>query len=147
MGLPRNKIALIHVAVAQLGLGDDDYRLVLATVAGVRSSKELDDAGFRAVMDQLHRLGFESDRRKAAGFGRRYSNPDFATDGQVDKIRELWAEVTDGQGTEESLGKWLEGHFKVSSLRFVKKAAAQKIIPALMAFKKNKLARRARADP
>ena len=44
--LRREQIALIHVAAHQLGMGEEDYRALLMGTAGVRSSRELDQAGF-----------------------------------------------------------------------------------------------------
>ena len=48
--LGRKKLALIHVVKKELGLADTDYRRVLWLVAGVRSARDLDEAGFRKLM-------------------------------------------------------------------------------------------------
>lgn len=48
--LGRKKLALIHVVKKELGLADADYRRVLWLVAGVRSARDLDEAGFRKLM-------------------------------------------------------------------------------------------------
>src|SRR3546814_18603443 len=57
--LSRSKLAVIHVAQARTGLDDDSYRALLKHAAGVGSSKELDDAGFTAVMEV-----FRQDRKR-----------------------------------------------------------------------------------
>lgn len=44
------KLALIHVVKKELGLEDKDYRRILWLVAGVRSARDLDEAGFRKLM-------------------------------------------------------------------------------------------------
>jgi phage gp16-like protein len=48
--LDRNKLAVIHITVKELGLSDQEYRDTLEKVTGVRSSRELDQAGFRKLM-------------------------------------------------------------------------------------------------
>ncbi|MEQ8195017.1 MAG: DUF1018 domain-containing protein, partial [Rhodospirillales bacterium] len=70
MPLPRNKISLIHVAKSRLGLGDEDYRALLMRVAGVESSRDLDNFDFNQVMAEFQRLGFKSDFNKN-NFGER----------------------------------------------------------------------------
>jgi len=49
------KIAVIHIVKKELALPDDAYRKILFEVAGVRSSKDLDDAGFRRLMNYFVR--------------------------------------------------------------------------------------------
>lgn len=48
--LDQKKLALVHIVKKELGLSDRLYRSILARVAGVRSAKDLDDAGFRRLM-------------------------------------------------------------------------------------------------
>lgn len=50
--IARNKVALVHVAKARLALSDDEYRDILRHVAGVESSKELDEFGFELLIDR-----------------------------------------------------------------------------------------------
>ena len=139
MGLVRKKISLVHVAKKKLGLSDDDYRAVLLRAAGVSSSRDLDDWGFNQVMQEFARLGFQSD------FGRRNlvarRNPFMASSAQLGYIRRLWSEYTDGEGTDASLGKWLERSFKVSSVRFITADLAPKAITALKAMNAKKAAK------
>src|SRR4030043_325922 len=70
--------ALLHVAKADRGLSDDEYRDILRTYGGAESSKYLDDIGCERVMKFFtEQLGF---RRKQVRRG-----PDFsirATEGQ-----------------------------------------------------------------
>jgi len=49
-GLDRKKIALIHIVKKELGIADEDYRCILRRIAGVDSSKDLDEAKFRKLM-------------------------------------------------------------------------------------------------
>src|SRR5947209_6558599 len=63
------KKALIHIAVSELsarvGFTDDDYRSILHDEAHVKSSRDLDDAGFDRVMKRFEKLGFVSTARAA----------------------------------------------------------------------------------
>ncbi|MEW6427633.1 MAG: phage protein GemA/Gp16 family protein [Thermodesulfobacteriota bacterium] len=48
--LDHKKLAVIHITKKELGLDDQVYREMLEAVAGVRSSRDLDEAGFRKLM-------------------------------------------------------------------------------------------------
>ncbi len=48
--MDRKKLALIHIVKKELGISDRDYRCILRRIAGVDSSKELDEAKFRKLM-------------------------------------------------------------------------------------------------
>ena len=122
---------LIHVAKRQLGLDDATYRHILQDVAGVQSSKDLDDGGFADVMDYFDRLGFRS-TSAAREFGHRRG---MASPAQIGTIRKLWTEwATDG--SEKSLNAWIERCFHVSSLRFLTNDNASKAITGLRAMAK-----------
>lgn len=127
MAAPDKKVMLIQVAKRRLGLTDEDYRAILGRIAGVTSSRDLDDIGFAAVMHHFNALGFQSTSKKR-NFGDRKG---MATPAQVSKIRTLWGAFTNGDGTDASLGKWLDKTFKVSSVRFIPAALAPKVIGAL----------------
>lgn len=50
MTIDHKKLAIIHIVKRDLGLTDEAYRDMLQAAAGVRSAKDLDDAGFRSLM-------------------------------------------------------------------------------------------------
>ncbi len=135
--ISQNMIKLIQTAKNKLGLSDGEYRTILARVANVTSCKDLDRDGFDAVMGLFEWLGFEP--RKAGGpdYGNR---PDMASFKQLELIRALWFEWTQGAGTNEGLAIWIERTFKVTSPRFLTTEAAQKAIGALKAMKANRAA-------
>ena len=57
--ISNGKKALVHVAKAKLGLGEAEYLDILAAHGkGARSSRDLDQQGFEAVMAHFARLGF-----------------------------------------------------------------------------------------
>ena len=64
MSLSRKQIALIHVAKKKLNLTGEHYRGILNAIAGVESSKDLDQTGFELVMRHMIALGFSDDFAK-----------------------------------------------------------------------------------
>lgn len=75
--------------------------------------------------------GFAPLQAKGPSFGAR---PGMASFAQIEFIRTLWWEYT-YERNEESLNKWLERCFKISSLRFLKAEVAPKVITALKSMK------------
>lgn len=55
----RGDLVKIQIAKKQLGLDDETYRAMLKGVAGVSSSKDLDQAGLQKVLQHLRRSGFK----------------------------------------------------------------------------------------
>lgn len=51
MDIGRKKLAVIHIVKKELALSDEEYRDILHKAAGVASAKELDEAGFRKLMN------------------------------------------------------------------------------------------------
>lgn len=131
MSLSRKQKAILHVAKGKLALSEADYRACLVHVAGVTSATELDQAGFEAVMGLFEYLGFQPLASAGKDYGER---PGMASFAQIELIRVIWSEYTNDAG-EDALNKWLLRSFKVSSLRFLRKDAAQRAITALKAMK------------
>ncbi len=48
--LNHKQLAVIHITVKELALAEQEYRDTLEKVTGVRSSRELDEDGFRKLM-------------------------------------------------------------------------------------------------
>lgn len=65
--ISKGKLAKIHIAKAQLGLSDDEYRAILARTAGVRSAKALTDRNVGAVLHEFKRLGWQPKAPKRTG--------------------------------------------------------------------------------
>lgn len=59
-----NANAIINIAKTQLGLEEDDYRLLLLRVTGRASLRDMSERQKIAVLDELKRMGF---RVKAGG--------------------------------------------------------------------------------
>lgn len=86
----RADLAKIHLAKKQLGLKEDEYRALLASVAKVTSAKDLDFMGRQRLLIQLQSMGFKP--AAAPGKGRRKAwKP--AAGSQSSKILALWLEL------------------------------------------------------
>ena len=57
--ISNQKKAVIHIAKAQVGMSDEEYRDLLGSV-GVSSSKKLTDTTFNKVMNRFEALGFQT---------------------------------------------------------------------------------------
>ena len=57
-GITDGQKALLHTAKNKLGMDEETYRAMLQNVAGVRSSLNLTQGGFEAVMRHLETVGF-----------------------------------------------------------------------------------------
>lgn len=130
--LNKRQIALLHVGKNKLNMSDAEYRCALIELAGVTSSLELDWAGFELILAYFEWRGFTPSKPRGPNYGER---PGMASFAQIELIRALWHEWTQGKGTEDSLNTWLERVFRVSSLRFLKAETAPKVITALKAMK------------
>ncbi|PPA30451.1 regulatory protein GemA [Aeromonas jandaei] len=53
------QMAKIHIAKAELGLDDEEYRALLGRVAGVKSAKELNPRQIGAVLAAFEKLGWQ----------------------------------------------------------------------------------------
>lgn len=57
--IDNRKKAVIHIAKAQVGMSDEEYRDLLGSV-GVESSKDLTGKTFAQVMSRFEKLGFQT---------------------------------------------------------------------------------------
>lgn len=129
MKLTNLQKAMVHVAKSQLNMEDADYRELLMRVAGVSSSTRLNVSGFERVMAEFERLGFKPTRQRISPttYGRHQG---MATPAQLGKIRTTWLAYT-GRDDALALGRWLESHFHVSHVRFLRGVDAGKCIGIL----------------
>lgn len=103
--ISREKIALVHVGKKELGLSEEEYREILRHHGGVGSARDLDEEGFKKVIDHMKALGFwvkrswEQSRPRDAG--------DLPTPDQLRVIEHLW----------EDLAQYLEGAHNVNFRR------------------------------
>ena len=69
--LDHKKLALIHIVKKELGASDEEYRATLEKIAGVRSAKDLDEAGFQRLMRYFARSGHYRANREGITFRQR----------------------------------------------------------------------------
>jgi phage gp16-like protein len=82
-------IVKIHVAKNQLGFSDEDYRAILLRQGGASSSKDLDHAGRKQVLDYLQTLGFKP---TAAAASKRPARPTPAPE-KIKLVRKIRAQL------------------------------------------------------
>ncbi|MBZ9574395.1 regulatory protein GemA [Modicisalibacter sp. MOD 31.J] len=85
--ISKGKLAQIHIAKSQLGLGDDEYRAILARVAGVSSAKQLTNRNVGAVITEFQRLGWTPKPARKAG--RRAPRPPATRQAVMAKVEAL----------------------------------------------------------
>lgn len=100
------ELAQIHLAKKQLGLDDDTYRAVLWTVGRVKSAKDLDWTGRKALLEHFRAKGWKpAPPRKAKA-----STPMKA--GQDAMVKALWLKLHEAgkvrDPSDAALGAWLK---------------------------------------
>lgn len=154
--LNRSQLGLIHLAKKQLGMDDEAYRLMLESVAGVSSARDLDTEGMEKVMIHLKACGFRKvpGRHEHSGFVARKSayrtelgeRPGMATPGQLAAIESEWDAMQwywaqGGFGNRDlALRGFLKKRFQASDLRFLSFTQAEKAIMAIKAIQKRRTA-------
>lgn len=68
MTLDPKKLAVIHIVKKELGLSDRAYRDQLERITGVRSAKDLDEPGFRRIMNYFVRSGYYRSSKEGITF-------------------------------------------------------------------------------
>ena len=125
----QNDLAAIHIAKKQLGLDEDAYRDLMATVCGgVRSAGELDTAGrqrFRAHLESCLRGSGIQPARPA----RKQLPPDER------KVWALWMQLADAgqvqERTMKAIDSWVRQQLQVDALRFLNEQQMQLAIERL----------------
>lgn len=100
------ELAQIHIARAQLGLDDDTYRAILWTVARVRSAKDLDWTGRKALLEHFKAKGWKPAAPKKA----KTVTP--VKPGQDALVKSLWNALHEAgkvrDPSDAALGSWLK---------------------------------------
>lgn len=109
-------LAIIHIAKNERGLSDDEYEAAVGSVAKGKSSAA--DLNLKELSELANAL-----QGKREPVGR-------VTGKQQWLIRELWKQKST-QKNEAALNSWLEHHWEVSSLRFLGRQQASRIISVL----------------
>ncbi len=137
MGRPitPRQIKAIKTLQRRLGLDDGDYRLMLWSVAGVKSCKDLSGPKVDLVISHLRRCAGQAaaPRRRPPQGGP--AGPERATALQVKKIEALWGQVSRAPAASQAqaLTNWLRNRFKVGALAWLSRQEAEKVIEGLKA--------------
>lgn len=124
MAKPNAHIAKIHVAKAQLGMDEVTYRTMLQQVAGVASSKQLDERGVDKVMAHLQRIGFQP---KSPTHGKR----PVASPARNRLIGKIEAQLTEAGRPWAYADGMASRMFKVDKVAWLKTAQLSAIVAAL----------------
>lgn len=131
--LPPDKIKLVHVAKRQVGMAEEVYRAMLRELASVDSSKQLDPAGFKAVMNRFKALGFVNpNSHEAPPLDDEARRAGMATAAQRKYVRGLFRKWH-GADNPKALRAWLQRTFHIADLRFATVVVARNAIEALKA--------------
>jgi phage gp16-like protein len=127
----RNReLAQIHIAVAELGWSDEDYRAILQTKTGKRSSGELDSTGRKRFIAHLKACGWTGHKAPAP---QRLSKQQW-------HVRMLWKDLGRAGAlvdtSDAALNTFIEHQVHVSDLRFLGTSQASAVIEALKSWLK-----------
>ena len=114
--LDRKKLAVIHIVKKELDLSDEQYRDTLERITGVRSSKDLDERGFRKLMNYFARTKYYRAER------------DGITLRQKIFMRDLKAQL---HWNEPHFRNFLKKYYKKERIETLSKKEAGKVIESL----------------
>ncbi|MHB1015110.1 MAG: phage protein GemA/Gp16 family protein [Desulfurivibrionaceae bacterium] len=114
--LDHKKLAVIHIVKKELKVGEAEYRDTLEKVAGVRSAKDLDEAGFQRLMRYFARSGHYRASREGITFRQRMY------------IKHL---LEDLAWDTAHFANFLKKYYKTSETGILSKKEASKVIESL----------------
>ncbi|MCE5256056.1 MAG: regulatory protein GemA [Spirochaetaceae bacterium] len=113
---------LIHIALAQLKMGDEEYRTILDGHYGVTSSKDLSFAQAHELIEYFKSLGFKIKGRKCGWCAPRIDRGRpadnvffFISPGQARMINGLKEQVR--WKSEDGYSRWLNKYYKIDVVR------------------------------
>lgn len=135
--LRTRELSAIHVLKSKLGMDEDDYRAMLAEVAGVTSAGAIaDSAGRQLVISHLRglerRMGLDDapseDRQPKRGWMK------FEDDDEplVRKVKAMWIELGKAGHVERTtlpaLNAWVKRHWDVDHVRWLEPKQLSKAV-------------------
>ncbi|MDX1464101.1 MAG: regulatory protein GemA [Halomonas sp.] len=125
--ISKGKLAQIHIAKAQLGLGDDEYRAILARTAGVSSAKQLTNRNVGNVLAEFRRLGWQPKPAKKAG--RKPPRPPATRQVVMGKVEALLADAGRPWAYADGMARHM---FRVERVDWLDDAQLHKLMQALI---------------
>lgn len=114
--LDHKKLAVIHIVKKELAVSEQEYRDTMERVAGVRSAKDLDEAGFQRLMRYFARSGHYRARQEGITFRQRMY------------IKHL---VEDLAWDTAHYANFLKKYYKTAEIGTLSKKEASKVIESL----------------
>ncbi|MBU4316308.1 MAG: regulatory protein GemA [Proteobacteria bacterium] len=124
----RRDLAAIHIGKEKLGMDDITYREMLVTIAGVKSSADLDQAGREKVLNHLWKRGFKPPLKSARASGMHVS-PSRERAPYLHKIGALLAATELSWAYADGIGKKM---FGVEKVRWLDPDQLRKVLAALV---------------
>ncbi|WMD23081.1 regulatory protein GemA [Achromobacter seleniivolatilans] len=118
----KRAISAVHVLKTQAGMSDDEYRAMLQAQTGLTSSKDLDIAQLRRVLDHFARLGVKSQGR---------AKLDRVGTSRQRLLAKLTAQLNAAGRDRRYLDGMVKRIAKVDALEFCDEHALSKLIAAL----------------
>lgn len=136
---PRKRlITLIHVARAELGMQDEDYRKMLAdmpALGGRTSSADLGIKGLELVLEALKAKGFKPRPKTTTAKPATTHTRALADDAQSRLIRSLWIQLHDAGAvknpSEAALAHYVCRIAKIEALQWLNTQQASQVIETL----------------
>lgn len=125
----RGMIAKVHIAKAQLGLSEDDYRAVMLRVTGRTSAGDCSDRELEQLLGEFQAKGFVASSRPRG--------PRPADHPSARKARALWISLHHlgaiGDPSEKALEAFARRQLKCERLQWANQAQTYKLVEALKA--------------
>ena len=131
--ISNDKKAVIHIAKAQVGMDDNEYRDLLGSV-GVKSSVGLNNKTFSHVMTQFKKLGFKSKSKTRAS---RKINSVPKEKKQL--MRKLEAIILDMDLTWNYVDAIARSRFKVDAVQWLNSGDLYKLVQMMVIHQKRNL--------
>lgn len=134
-GARRGMVAKVHVAKAQIGMTDDEYRNVLRDRFDADSSVDLTIGQLHTLLDIFRAHGFQDVPGTKAKVK---PKADLASDAQSKMIRGLWLELRDAgvlrDPSEQGLAAFIRRQTGIERLEWLSTAKASQVIESLKAW-------------
>lgn len=129
--IDNGKKAVIHIAKAQVGMSNEEYRDLLGSF-GVRSSKDLNNKTFTQVMGKFEKLGYK--RKSKTGSNRKINNLPLTKKAMMKKIEAI---ILDMDLTWAYVDGMAKKQFKVEKVQWLNPPELHKIL-IMMVYHQNR---------
>lgn len=139
-GARKADLAAIHIAKAELGWDDDQYRDILWAVCRVRSSAQLDHTGRKRFLAHLRACGWSGSSKAGRGPNRAPAAARKPLSGPQRKMWSLWQQLYEAKLVNDrrmpALTAFAERQTGVSRLEWLNPAQEDLVIQSLKAWLK-----------